>query len=202
MTVTEFAVLKLQDNLDDQRLQEVLIRCSQRQRGWAQLNQGNSDIFSNIYLGHVKTSPAVIITAPWDSPEAHAEWIRTDENQACNRELAEFVRSVELCHLEPPAGGRQKALRGPFRPLGVPFGVHQLSVPSHRRHGVDEAYRALQADLSCDDDMWAGWRVEEGDDGHHQSLVVFWSDDVGEEQQQRLIGTCQVAQHGSFRCVV
>ncbi|RDA87569.1 hypothetical protein CP532_3971 [Ophiocordyceps camponoti-leonardi (nom. inval.)] len=205
MTVTEFALLQLEKGYDEEKLRQALARCRQRQDKWARLviRSGSDDddgSLSSMYLGLFDTSPTLLITAPWDSPEAHADWIRTEENQACNQELAEFVQSVELCHLEPT--GREKAqLRGPFQPRGVPFSVHQLSVPDDRRDALAEACRALEEtkEASTRDVMWAGWRLERD---HGQSLVVFFTDDVGEEQQRSLIGSCQEAKHGRFRYVV
>ncbi|RDA93060.1 hypothetical protein CP533_0683 [Ophiocordyceps camponoti-saundersi (nom. inval.)] len=205
MAVTEFALLQLQPGYDEEKLRQLLARCRHRQDEWAQLGDEN-DSLSSMYLGHFDQSPTLLITAPWDSPEAHADWIRTEPNQACNRELAEFVRSVNLCHLEP-VGRRARQLRGPFRPQGTTFNVHLFSVPDDRREALTKAYLALEEEEdkkenndATQDDLWAGWRLEP--DHHHQSLVVFWADNFDEERQRRLIESCDGVQHGRFRYVV
>ncbi|PHH69173.1 hypothetical protein CDD80_6965 [Ophiocordyceps camponoti-rufipedis] len=205
MAVTEYAVLQLKKGFDRGELEQVLVRVRQRQDEWMRRHQPDGlepgqGSLSTMSLGRDADHGccSMLITAPWDSPQAHADWIDTETNQACNDELAGFVESVKLFHLEA-AGGRVQ-LRGPFFP-GLIFSVFQLSVSSHGRPALAEAYRALEKDrVGEDDHLWAGWRVEPNGEAD-ETLMVFWGSKSGPQKLKHLMDSCDGKKQSWFRHV-
>ncbi|PFH61161.1 hypothetical protein XA68_18044 [Ophiocordyceps unilateralis] len=197
MPVTEFALLRLQSGFDKDKLLQVLARCRDRQDEWMRHQQPQSfdGSLSTMYLGRIDDAWLVLITAPWDSPEAHADWICTEANRACNEDLDGFVDSVDLVHLE--SVGTRAQLRGPFL-SGRTFSVLQYYVSSGGRDALVEAYRSLEENQ---DELWAGLRVERNGEAD-ETLVVFTGGKVELGKPQHLIQSSDDIKVGVFRHVV
>lgn len=204
MPVTEFAILRLRHGHHRPGLLDTLARCQQLQDGWMRCNQpGSLDPGVSISAMSLEqpgpdngSAPSLLITAPWDSIQAHAQWLRCDENRACNDQLSEYLvsggDSVLLFHMEP-AGTRAQVRRG-FVSQGD-FNVCRIPVDSARqRDALREAYRAL--DEAMHPEVWAGWRLETDHD-----FVLFWTDNVSHERLRRIMSLSDAKFHYRFQRV-
>lgn len=117
MAVTEFALVHLSSPLTPQTLQ-ALEEAQRIQDKWA-LEQNSQLPESRIARGtgmlqRNEDPSAILITARWDSPAAHWEWIGTDENKQAMYKLmplivAEGEKKLVLYHVDSvlfPAGRR------------------------------------------------------------------------------------------------
>ncbi|KAM4066502.1 hypothetical protein HRG_000599 [Hirsutella rhossiliensis] len=212
MPVTEFAILSLRRGHDQLELLETLMQCQELQDEWMHRNQPCSVEpnvnFSSMYFERPDPdhapAPSLLITAPWESAEAHGEWIQCRENQACNGKLSEYLvpgcDSVLLFHMEP--AGTQTQIRRAFFSQGT-FNVCRISIDSSQRDPLQQAYRSLEDDLvgrGVYDEVWAGWKLETSGDAH--DFVVFWSDNVPSERLRHLMSFSDNKVHHRFRHVV
>ncbi|KJZ70238.1 hypothetical protein HIM_10386 [Hirsutella minnesotensis 3608] len=212
MPVTEFAILQLRGGHDELELLETLMQCRELQDEWMQQNQPCSiqdDVnFSSMYFERPHSDQGapstLLITAPWESPEAHGEWIQCADNAKCNGQLSTYVvpgcDSVLLFHMEP--AGRNPQIRKAFFSKNA-FNVSRISVDSSLRASLHEAYQSLENEmvtLGVDDELWAGWRIETSDGT--EDLVLFWSDNVESERLQHLMSLSDRKIHHRFKHVV
>ncbi|PHH86556.1 hypothetical protein CDD83_10065 [Cordyceps sp. RAO-2017] len=219
MPVTEFAVLKLRGGHDRLELLEALMQCQELQDEWMHQNQPcsvESNVnFSSMYFERPEPepepdeadeadAPALLITAPWDSPEAHGDWIQSRENQTCNGKLSEYIEpgcdSVLLFHVEP--AGRRAQIRGAFLSKGT-FHICNMTVAPGRRKPLQEAYQSLEdavADRGMRHELWAGWRIEKS--GDKEEFVIFWSDSVLGDRLRHLMSFADTKVHRRFKHVV
>lgn len=212
MPVTEFAILGLQQGHDEPRLVETLAQCQQLQDEWMHRNQPGSVEsnvnFSSMYLERPNPehgpAPSLLITAPWESAEAHGQWLQCKENQTCNDRLSDYIApggdSVLLFHMEP--AGTRAQIRGDLFSRGT-FNVCRISIDVDQRDAMQQAYRSLEHEMSgrgVQDEVWAGWRLETLSDAHH--FVVFWTDDVRSEHLRHLMSFSDTKHHHRFRRVV
>ncbi|KAG9250263.1 uncharacterized protein F5Z01DRAFT_640403 [Emericellopsis atlantica] len=185
MTVTEFALLKLSDAYEPLELYELLMECFEIQDTWVrkhqpELRDPHSDAnLSSVYVDRSSTPHTLLITAQWSSPEAHHQWVASEENQmgfaAIKKFLAEGEDSMVLFHMAP-AGLRQKGAPPKFTGQGT-FEVERIFIRAEERPAVQEKYRKLEGtllDLKIEDPIWAGWRLEK-ESPETDELVVFYS---------------------------
>lgn len=207
MPVTEFAIIKLRGGHDQLEFLETLMECQELQDDWTHDNQPHN-LESNINLSsmYIEQSdpPSLLITAPWDSPEAHGEWIQCSENQACNGKLSGYIapgcNSVLLFHMDP--AGEQPEMRMSFAHKSS-FNVCRITVTADKRDSLQKAYQELEGRLLGNGDgpkVWAGWRIEKSGDA--EEFVVFWSDDVPDEHLNRLMSFSNDRDHRRFKHVV
>ncbi|UNI18492.1 hypothetical protein JDV02_004758 [Purpureocillium takamizusanense] len=112
MPVTELAILKLRGGHDQLEFLETLMEVQELQDEWIHENkpchlEPNANL-SSMYVEEADP-PSLLITAPWDSPEAHGEWIQSRENQDCNGKLSQYIRpgcdSVLMFHMDAAGAG-------------------------------------------------------------------------------------------------
>ncbi|PNY28704.1 Uncharacterized protein TCAP_01370 [Tolypocladium capitatum] len=207
MPVTEFALLRLRGGHDHLEFLETLMECQELQDEWAHDNQPhNLESNSNLSSMYIEQSdpPSLLITAPWDSPEAHGEWIQCTENQMCNGKLSKYIApgcsSVMLFHMDP--AGKQPEMRTSFAPRGS-FSVCRITVNAGQRDSLQKAYQELEDRFLSKpggQKVWAGWRIETSGDA--QDFVVFWSDAVPDERMRRLMSFSGDKDHRHFKHVV
>ncbi|POR31049.1 Uncharacterized protein TPAR_08751 [Tolypocladium paradoxum] len=207
MPVTEFAIIELRGGHDHLEFLETLMECQELQDEWTHHNQPHN-LESNINLSsmYIEQSdpPSLLITAPWDSPEAHREWIQCSENQKCNGKLSQYIapgcNSVLLFHMEP--AGKQLDMWTSFAPNGS-FNVCRITVDSGQRGSLQKAYQELEDSMLGNgggQKVWAGWRIEKSGDA--EDFVVFWSDDVPDEHLHSLMTFSDDRDYRRFKHVV
>ncbi|KAK8927002.1 hypothetical protein H634G_02027 [Metarhizium anisopliae BRIP 53293] len=209
MPVTEFAIICLRSGgFDELDFLEALMEVQEIQDSWTRVNhpynlEPNSNL-SSMYIEH-SDPPSLLITAPWDSPEDHGEWIRSTDNQMCNAKLAHYIKpgcsSALLQHLSP--AGKDEQLRRAFLNKDS-FSVARITVePGVKRDKLQEAYEREERDVDLmegDQKLWAGWRMEKRHG--NEELVVFWTDEVPEGTVQKLIALGDGSEQRRFRHVV
>ena len=195
MPVTELALLELRGGHDHLEFLEALMECQELQDEWTHSNQPcnlRSDTnLSSMYIEETDP-PSLLITAPWDSPEAHAQWTQSRENQDCSGKLSQYLRpgcdSVLLFHMT--AAGSPAQLRSAFESQRS-FNLCRLAVDPVNHDALQKAYRELED--ACRDrypaepKVWAGWRIEKATQAGDDELIVFWSDQVPEERLKPLL---------------
>jgi hypothetical protein len=169
--VTEVAFLQLSVDHNTEELRDILKRSQKIQAQWIRQHQpklleGRSyDHTTEFWIGeHEK--PYLLLTAPWESVDAHNQWIQSQDNISMMQELKGFISqdkdSVVLYHLTP-AGGKND-FRGDILARG-PIKVWKISVKPEWKAKLEEEYRAIETQSSTvpNQRMWAGWRVEKED---------------------------------------
>ncbi|TWU70623.1 hypothetical protein ED733_000852 [Metarhizium rileyi] len=208
MPVTEFAVICLRrGGFDELDFLEALMEVQEIQDSWARLNHPyNLEPNDNLSSMHIEHSdpPSLLVTAPWDSPEAHGEWIQSSENQTCNAKLSRFIKpgcgSVLLLHLSP--AGKDQQLRRAFLNRES-FSVVRIAVGSGEKEELQKAYDEREREVGLmegDQKLWAGWKMETSDGT--DELVVFWTDELGDDGVQTLIALGDKIEQRRFRHVV
>lgn len=182
MTVTEFALIKLQPSYDELELYECFMQLLEIQDEWIRRHQPhllkankNSNL-SSVYK--TKSDPSyLLIIAPWDSPDGHQEWLNSEENKAGMAELRRYIApgddSVLLFHMEP--AGQHKGPPPSFV-RHTCFNVDRIFVEPGDKETVQAKYRKVEGalqDLKLEDQLWGGWRIEKP--GNTEELVVFSS---------------------------
>ncbi|KEY68030.1 hypothetical protein S7711_06943 [Stachybotrys chartarum IBT 7711] len=194
MPITEYALMQLRDGYDELDFLEVVMQCHEAQDDWVRLNQPHTmhtssmANLSTIYID--KSHPRhLLITAPWDSPEAHGEWIKSKDNQHAFANLARFLapgpHSTVLFHLEHI--GTHQQLQDEFDGESH-VNVCRMTVKPGQKQEVEKVYRTLQEDVykkNTRPRIWAGWRIETC--GDEEDIVIFWSNKVAEEQLTDLL---------------
>ncbi|PKS05319.1 hypothetical protein jhhlp_008692 [Lomentospora prolificans] len=109
MTVTEFVLAYLAGGPLTPEVHQVLEECQQIQDGWLFKQKPNTPANridrGTGMLQQVEDPSAILITAQWDTPEAHWDWIRTEENKAAMAKLgpllvAEGEKKLLLFHID------------------------------------------------------------------------------------------------------
>ncbi|OAQ65150.1 hypothetical protein VFPPC_14006 [Pochonia chlamydosporia 170] len=207
MPVTEFASICLRPSFDELDFLEALMEVQEIQDSWTRINHPcnlapNTNL-SSMYIEH-SDPPSLLITAPWHSPDAHGEWIQTSENQTCNAKLSHFIQpgcdAVLLIHLSP--AGKEQQLRRAFLNKES-FNVVRITVAPEKKGKLQEAYIKEEdrvAALEGDQKLWAGWRIEK--QHGEEELVVFWTDEVVEEEVWALTELGDKTERRRFRHVV
>ncbi|KHN94960.1 uncharacterized protein MAM_07187 [Metarhizium album ARSEF 1941] len=209
MPVTEFAIIRLRrGGFDELDFLEALMEVQEVQDSWAQVNHPRSlspdSSMSSMYIEQ-SDPPSLLVTASWDSPEEHGEWIRSPDNQVCNAKLSHYIKpgcgSVRLLHLRP--AGRDDQLRGAFLDKEA-FNVVRITVePGRKRDKLQEAYEMGERNAYLMDDeqkLWAGWSIEKLHG--HEELVVFWTDRLADDGVRKLIALGDRSEQRRFRHVV
>ncbi|KAK5993857.1 hypothetical protein PT974_07294 [Cladobotryum mycophilum] len=210
MPVTEFATMKLRSGYDALEFLEALMEVQEIQDAWTRQNQPHNldagDNLSSMYTED--TNPTtLLITAPWDSPQGHHEWIQTGDNQRANARLSQFIvpgcSSVLLFHME--SAGKRPQMRTAFvhKDSNDGFDICRITVKADQRKLLQSKYQDLEDELrecGLEQSIWAGWRIEtSGDD---EDLVVFWSNDVPAERLEDLLSMSDKKDHRRFKHVV
>ncbi|KAL7893774.1 hypothetical protein HDV63DRAFT_100477 [Trichoderma sp. SZMC 28014] len=210
MPVTEFALIKLRGEHNSLEFLETLMECQEIQDNWVRRNQPHNlnpgANVSSMYTDATDQS-TLLITAPWDSPEAHGEWIQSAENRMANGSLSEFTApgadSVLLFHMEP--AGKRPQMREAFKhkDSNDTFDVCRITVNGEHRDALQLKYQALEDELrkeGLEKNIWAGWRIETFEE--EEDLVVFWAGDVLKERLQGLASLAIKKDHRRFRHIV
>lgn len=209
MTVTEFALLRLRrDGHGDNDLLEALLQCIEIQDQWVDANQPDlresEKNLSNIYLQQDGDEPYLLITAPWDSPAGHHQWMQSPENQdAMSRLLSPYIaddESRQLFHMEP-AGTNCRLLLDDVVPR-TPFNVSSLSIDPANKAVAQKDYQRLEESLGSKHSrrhIWAGWRIEDNERG--ESLVVFWDPAVRSDEIESFLKRYEQKDTRSFKCI-
>lgn len=210
MTVTEFALLPLRrDGHGDADLLEALLQCIEIQDQWIDENKphlrDSDENLSSMYLQQDGSEPCLLITAPWDSPACHHDWIQSKENkEALSSLVMPYLledASSQLFHLEP-AGVNKRLLLGDVVPK-TSFSVSRLPVECEQKSAVEKKYQQLEEDLKQDStrrQVWAGWRIEDGKDGR-ESLVVFWDSAARSEKVDAFLKIFEEKDTRCFRSI-
>ncbi|KAL2207892.1 hypothetical protein CC79DRAFT_1368749 [Sarocladium strictum] len=210
MTVTEFALLPLRrDGHGDADLLEALLQCIEIQDQWIDENQPHlresDESLSSMYLQQDGSEPCLLITAPWDSPAGHHEWIQSKENQEALSDLVMPYISEDaasqLVHMEP-AGVNKRLLLSDVVPK-TSFSVSRLSVEREHRSAVEQKYQQLEEDLKQDStrrQVWAGWRIEDVKDGR-ECLVFFWDPAARSEKVDAFLNSFEEQDTRCFRSI-
>lgn len=193
MAVTEFALIKLRQDYNHLDLVQGLKECQDSQDKWVRQNQPHgldncSGNLSTMYIQQHADTAYLLITAPWASCDAHAQWIQSDENKLGFGKMSDFIApgqdSVLLFHMEP--AGVQQQLTGQLVP-GETLNLCRISVEAGKRSALQGKYHELEGDLrelGRDQQVWAGWRIETTDET--QDMVVLSGTALSEEQLQPL----------------
>ncbi|RSL60637.1 hypothetical protein CEP54_006690 [Fusarium duplospermum] len=184
MPVNEFALIQLKSGYDEDKFLKVLKAGQDDQAQWIRDNQPHLlegkpyTNPSNFYL-QKSDPPYLVITAPWDSPEGHGEWIQSDVNKSAMGGLLEYIEGpdgVVLFHMK--AAGKEDEVRGDLLVQGS-FNIWRISVDSAQKEKLQELYRKLGVNnTNPNQRVWGGWKVEEGE---KEELVVF-SKNVREDE--------------------
>ncbi|CAM1507909.1 Fc.00g047570.m01.CDS01 [Cosmosporella sp. VM-42] len=194
MGVTEFALIKLRKGYDELDFLELLMQCQEIQDEWSR--QHHPHVLSNKPYTFLSTfciqkcdPPYLLITAPWDSPETHREWIQSNENQSAFAKLSECIDpgcdSVLLFHMNP--AGKQEDVRTDLF-AKEEFNVCRVSVSAGKRKAAQEKYQSIEHQvraMRCGTRIWGGWRIEKDQD--IEDLIVFWNQGVPGELMQGLL---------------
>ncbi|KAJ4316190.1 hypothetical protein N0V84_007972 [Fusarium piperis] len=179
MTVNEFALIQLKSGYDEDKFLKLLKASQDDQARWIREHQphlleGKPYTYpSNFYL-QKSNPPYLVITAPWDSPEGHGEWIQSDVNKSAMGGLLEYIaegpEGVVLFHMK--AAGSEDEVRGDLLVQGS-FSIWRISVDSDHKKELQAQYRNIEQyvdNTSPNQRVWGGWKVEEGE---KEELVVF-----------------------------
>ncbi|KAL6879091.1 hypothetical protein J3F83DRAFT_280125 [Trichoderma novae-zelandiae] len=213
MPVTEFAIIKLRGHYDALEFLETLMNCQETQDNWVRRNQpcnlAPGMNLSSMYTDATDQS-TLLITAPWDSPEAHGEWIRSLENRTANGSLSEFAApgcdSVLLFHMEPAGARAQMREAFQHKDSNDVFDVCRITVKAEQREALQKKYQALEDELreeGLERSIWAGWRIEKAPgDEDKEDLILFWASDVPRKRLEAMASLALKKDHRRFRHVV
>jgi hypothetical protein len=209
MSVTEFALIRLRDDYDKLELLEVVMQCQEIQDEWVRHNQphalhrSHTDTLSSMYIQEDDSSHHLLITAIWDSPEAHREWIKSKDNITAFGRLAAFIApgyDSTLFHID--TAGEPEQLRGEFL-AREQFHVYRL-FKTGSRDAIAREYRDLEGQIhekSPQQLLWGGWRIEKHSDDEEE-LVVFRCKDVPAERMDALLALADGTEMFKFQHIV
>lgn len=191
MTVTEFALVHLSAPLIPQTLQ-TLEEAQRIQDKWA-LEQNPQLPESRVARGtgmlqQNEDPSAILITARWDSPDAHWEWIGTVENKQAMGKLMPLIvkegdKKLVLFHVDsvlfpPPGDEVASALGSPVLSI-----YHYRARPSERERFESRLKVAMgELNTATETPFRWGWRIEKEDAETEELLVVRGWD----SEEQRL----------------
>lgn len=208
MPVTEFALIKLKGGHDELEFLDVLMDCQEIQDRWMRRYQphaveGRKTHLSTMYIQSTGP-PFLLITAPWDAPEAHTQWIESRENQSGFGKMSQYIapgdETVLLFHMDP--AGEESQLDGLFPSEGS-LSVYRISVEPDQRDALQEKYQALEEEmgrLGPGHAVWAGWRIERS--GTTEDMVIFSGSGVAEDRLRKFVGAFDNVDQRSFKHVV
>ncbi|RSL73490.1 hypothetical protein CEP53_000798 [Fusarium sp. AF-6] len=178
MPVNELAIIQLKSGYDKDKFLKLLKASQDDQARWIREHQPHLlegkpyTNPSNFYL-QKSDPPYLVITAPWDSPEGHGEWIQSNVNKSAMGGLLEYIAEgsdgVVLFHMK--AAGKEDEVRGDLLVQGS-FNIWRISVDSAQKEKLQEQYRSIEQEVGTNPNqrVWAGWKVEQGE---KEELVVF-----------------------------
>ncbi|RSL99056.1 hypothetical protein CDV31_012352 [Fusarium ambrosium] len=178
MPVNELAIIQLKSGYDEDKFLKLLKVSQDDQAQWIRENQPHLlegkpyTNPSNFYL-QKSDPPYLVITAPWDSPEGHGEWIQSDVNKSAMGGLLEYIAEgpdgVVLFHMK--AAGSEDEVRGDLLVQGS-FNIWRISIDSDQKEKLQEQYRSVEQEVGTNPNqkVWGGWKVEQGE---KEELVVF-----------------------------
>ncbi|KAF4969984.1 hypothetical protein FSARC_2887 [Fusarium sarcochroum] len=170
-SVTEIAFLQLKPGYDEQKLRGILKDIQKTQAQWIREHQPNLlegkpyDYTTDIWITEDEV-PRLFLAAPWESVEAHGEWLKSKENASVIQELQGFISedrdAVVMYHLKP--AGETNDFRGDILGRG-PVKIWKISVKPEEKTFLDKEYRVIedQSPTELGQKVWAGWKIEEGD---------------------------------------
>lgn len=194
MSVTELALIKLRSGYDELIFLELLMECQEIQDEWSRNNHPHvlcNKPYSILSTFCIQKSdpPYLLINAPWDSPEAHTEWIRSKENQTAFAKLSEYIApgcdSTLIIHLKP--AGENGDLRADLF-AKEKFNVCRVSISPEKKDAVHEKYQSIEEQVGKQgpgNRIWAGWRIETSE--NVEDLIVFWCHALPIEKVQGLL---------------
>lgn len=176
--VTEVAFIQLSADHNTEELKEVLEKTQQVQTQWIlrhqpQLLEGKPYSHTTDIWISEDDSPRLLLTAPWESVDAHNEWIQSQENTSLMQELKKFIRqdqdSILLYHWTPVKG--TNGFRGDTFAQG-PVKIWKISVKPEEKAKLEKAFHAVETQSSTETSqmMWAGWKVEE--EGRENMVIL------------------------------
>lgn len=207
MTVSEFALLKLKnDSLEDAGFVDFIKNITNVQDAWVGKHQSHlvesGKVHSTMYSQQDPNDPHLLITAKWDSPEGHSEWIESKDNQTGMSTMLTYLATdpdaVLLFHMTPAGKDRGSLPGDDF--AGRIFKVGRVSVDQTERAALERDVDRLDANrksCSASGPFWAGWRIEKLDD--KEVLVMFWDPLEREEPIQELLQKYRNTDVRSFR---
>ncbi|RSL92735.1 hypothetical protein CEP52_013643 [Fusarium oligoseptatum] len=153
MPVNELAIIQLKSGYDEDKFLKLLKVSQDDQAQWIRENQPHLlegkpyTNPSNFYL-EKSDPPYLVITAPWDSPEGHGEWIQSDVNKSAMGGLLEYIAEgpdgVVLFHMK--AAGSEDEVRGDLLVQGS-FNIWRISVDSDQKEKLQEQYRSVEQEV-------------------------------------------------------
>ncbi|KAF5674184.1 hypothetical protein FHETE_3017 [Fusarium heterosporum] len=177
--VVENALLQLKPGYNAQKLHAILKKSQQIQAQWIREHQpklleGKPYDHTTDFWIYEHKSPYLFLTAPWESADAHKEWIKSQENTLLMQELMDFIEqdtdAVVLYHL-CPAGKNE--FRGDML-AKWPINVWNITVKPEEKEILEKEYRLIETNSSTEPGqrMWAGWRIEKGE---AEELIIIAS---------------------------
>ncbi|KAF7563144.1 hypothetical protein G7046_g966 [Stylonectria norvegica] len=191
MPVTEFALLKLEDGYDDANLVDILKHTQEVQDQWVRQHHPKTAIqhISTFFIQKAE-APLLIILAPWESVEAHQEWIESQENKEVFPKLSAFPANfLALFHLEP--AGREPDF-GANLFAKDELSIAHVTVKSNEKQAVQSAYESVEGQVGQGNRIWAGWWADKVDETQ-EDLFVFWSRGIPNENLQDLLDLSKVS---------
>jgi hypothetical protein len=184
MMTIEFALFKLQPELDELEFYEDVMQALEIQDEWVkqhmphqwERNRNCDRNVSSIYLA--KTDPAcLLIVAPWNSPEAHQQWIDSEEYQVAMAKIKPYIASDDdaLIVFDMDAAGMHHDLPNSFDEMAS-FDVCRFVVDAPEKSAVQDRYRNLEDELArrnLGDQIWGGWKIAQS--GNREEFVVLSS---------------------------
>ncbi|KAK8149213.1 hypothetical protein MY1884_007559 [Beauveria asiatica] len=207
MPVTEFALFTLRESYDAVELLELVMECQEIQDEWVRAHHPNECAkkasVSRLYAD--ATEPGrhrVAITAPWQSPAAHLEWLDTPANKQIMAKFAAFLpggivpdhhtaadptaseadRGFLFFHMD--TAGRRPHLHEAFSPEETLVVTRLAAVEGAAgREQLQARYTELEGPHVAGrqkDRVWAGWRIEKEE--NREELVIFRSADLAADE--------------------
>ncbi|KAF4977682.1 hypothetical protein FZEAL_5822 [Fusarium zealandicum] len=199
MSVTECAICPLEEGYDEDKFLNLLKEAQHEQNRWIRKHQPHlleGRPYENLSSFSIQKSspPLLLITAPWDSPEGHAEWIASDENKVVMGQLSSyFAENSHMVFYHLDHAGGEDDLRGDIFAQG-PFNLWRLTVKPDHKDKLQELFRNVESHGSTTEPskrIWGGWRIgdkkladeqnggsEERGTEQDPEVVVFWTRDV------------------------
>lgn len=165
---------------DELEVYEDLIQAVEIQDDWVKehmpRNYRHGYNVSSLYI--TKTDPPhLLVIASWDSPQAHQQWLDSEENQLASAKINQHVEapgdSTLLFRME--AAGTHGVVPDSFNQM-TSFDVCRFFVESHEKPLVQDKYRALEdalVKLNLGDQLWGGWKSAQSDNA--EELVIISS---------------------------
>lgn len=173
MTLTSLSLIKLKPTYDHLDFLEALMTALEIQDDWVRrhkphmLRYKKGGNLSSMYIAR-SNPPYLLITAPWESKASHEQWMQTDEHEYACALMREFFATgddaVVSFHLK--TAGRQTVIPETLSNIGS-FDLSRVYVDADERQALQERYNTLEdamANLHLGDQIWAGWRLDGGDE--------------------------------------